>query len=102
MTLIYGQLDPLYDAVRARAPMVDAARCYRSTEESGTPVLFLRVGCGANGPWRVVWDDQPGAYRWDSGPDAGAQLGRDVDQVAEAIAWALGAPTNIDPPGARE
>lgn len=88
MNQIYGRLDPLYDAIRERAPQVDAARVYRP---DGSPSLFLRVRYRQNKPRRIVWDDALGAYRWDDGPDDGAQLGRDVDQAADRIAWALGA-----------
>ncbi|TYK52606.1 hypothetical protein [Actinomadura decatromicini] len=103
MTQPYGRLDPLYEAVRVRAPQVEAARVHRgitTQAQGGEPLLFIRVSYRTNGPRRVVWDDGLGVYRWDSGPNAGVQLGRDPEQAADRIAQALGAP--FDPAPATE
>ncbi|TYB46222.1 hypothetical protein [Actinomadura chibensis] len=94
MTQDYGPLDPLYEAVRARAPQVEAARvhCGLTTEaERNEPMQYVRVSYRTNGPRRVVWDTSLGAYRWDSGPHSGVQLGPDADVAAVRIAHALGA-----------
>ncbi|WUI02123.1 hypothetical protein OHR68_10035 [Spirillospora sp. NBC_00431] len=90
MTQFYGQLDPLYEAVQLHFPQVDAARVHLQ-DRDGLPPWFMRVSYRSDIPRRIVWDDGLGTYRWDSGPDAGAQLARDANRAAEQIAWALGA-----------
>ncbi|TYB42842.1 hypothetical protein [Actinomadura chibensis] len=96
----YGRLDPLYDAVRARAPQVDAACVHTTPEtqpEGATPTTFMRVGYGHIAPRRVVWDDDLAEYLWATGPDTGARLGSDPEQAADRIAQALGAPLATAP-----
>ncbi|MFC4054147.1 hypothetical protein ACFOY4_31020 [Actinomadura syzygii] len=109
MTQPYGRLDPLYDAVRARAPKVDAACVHPTPQtqpemkgepEDAVPTPYMRVGFGPIAPRRVIWDDDLGAYLWATGPDAGARLGSDPEQAADRIARTLGAP--VDPAPAAE
>ncbi|MFC4053101.1 hypothetical protein ACFOY4_25740 [Actinomadura syzygii] len=106
---LYGQVDSLYDAVRARAPEVQAAcvnpgHLSTAKGEGGTdsaePTRYLRVSYGSSGPRRIVWDANLETYRWDSGPDIGAQLGSDPGEAAARIARTLGAP--LDPAPAAE
>ncbi|TYK49520.1 hypothetical protein FXF68_17410 [Actinomadura decatromicini] len=91
MTQLYGRLDPLYEAVRGRAPKVDAACVHHTPEMEGgvgsvVPTQYMRVHYRVNGPRRVMWDDVLGVYRWGSGPDAGLRLGCDADEAAERLA----------------
>lgn len=92
MREIYGELDPLFDVLRTRAPRVESACCQRG--DGGG--LFLRVRYRGNGPRQVLWDLDLGTYRWGTGPDAPQPIGKDPERAAEAIVWALG--TSLDAP----
>lgn len=102
MTQLFGQLNPLYDAVRVRAPEVEAACVHRNDAawadaeggaEGGEPSLYMRVSYGPKGPFRVLWDNDLREYLWGNGPDVGVRLGGDADLAADRIAQALGAPS---------
>ncbi|TYK46846.1 hypothetical protein [Actinomadura decatromicini] len=101
---LYGQVDSLYEAVRARAPQVEAARVHpgplsaakgQGGVESAEPTRYMRVSYGSSGPRRIIWDASLETYRWDSGPGIGARLGSDPSEAAARIARTLGAP--LDP-----
>ncbi|WP_433138725.1 hypothetical protein ACQPZ8_37475 [Actinomadura nitritigenes] len=87
--MIYGRLDPVFDALRACAPEVTSACCSPGAD-GGDP--YLRVSYRNGDPRRVVWDDDLVTYRWDSGPDAPQPLSDDPLQAAETIVRSLGAP----------
>ncbi|MFP3967488.1 hypothetical protein SMC26_34680, partial [Actinomadura fulvescens] len=90
----YGPLDALWAAIRRRVPHI-AGECVDNgipnLHMPGVPRLFMRVSYNGGEPRRVVWEEQIAAFAWNSGPDAGVEIGPldDVDRVAEAIGRAL-------------
>ncbi|TDD65107.1 hypothetical protein [Actinomadura rubrisoli] len=92
----FGPLDALHAAIRRRAPQI-AATCARTSDVSGEFGLRLHVSYRDRPARRIRWDDDTETYVWTSGPDDGARLAADVEQAAERIAWALGAPISPNP-----
>ncbi|TDD88344.1 hypothetical protein [Actinomadura rubrisoli] len=96
----YGPMDALYAAVRRRIPQINA-RCESVPQTSwleGAKATGNHLHVSYQGEKRrISWDDDAESYVWSTGPDTGGRLSVDVEQAAERIAWALGAPISADP-----
>ncbi|TDD83941.1 hypothetical protein [Actinomadura rubrisoli] len=96
----YGPMDALYAAVRRRIPQVNA-RCESVPQTSwleGAKAAGNHLHVSYQGEKRrISWDESAESYVWSTGPDTGGRLSVDVEQAAERIAWALGAPVSADP-----
>lgn len=75
------------DELRERAPGLRADCGYSPAVR---PPNYLNVAAPGEPARTVVWDERYGVYRWQSGPDAGGQVGATASQAAEAVALALG------------
>ncbi|MEV4000983.1 hypothetical protein [Actinomadura sp. NPDC049753] len=82
----FGPVGLLCDELRLRVPGLETVlRC-----DEGRVSSYLKVARPGIEPRVIVWDRRRGVYQWKTGPDAGGQLGADVDQAAVAVAVALG------------